>query len=233
LPPGLDRIAEWLPRNLAALDAALGPYLYRVDGLGVIAADRQAGQVPSPGLWIRAVAFCLVLSTLEEKTKGTKHEAEKSREPYHTESARIPRVPYQVGNMFTCPSCGSTRVSDPDASCPDCGARTDPEERIASWLEGPAGIERPGAVAAEPVCTACGYAGDMIVDADRGVVTCPACLVAIPPRRDAKASKVVRVLECPGCGQGIGLSEADARKTVICPSCSYFLGAVPVRGGAG
>ncbi len=130
--------------------------------------------------------------------------------------------------MPTCPACGSNNVRDADASCPDCGTRTDAESRIASWLEGPP----PERVAAESVCTACGYSGEMIVESARGAVTCPACLVAIPPGRDATSSRVIRVVECPGCGQGIGLSEADSTKTVICPSCSYFLGAVTGRAGA-
>jgi hypothetical protein len=133
--------------------------------------------------------------------------------------------------MSVCPSCGSARTGEGDA-CPDCGTRTDPEARIASWLEAPSGTGRQQAAVAESFCTACGYAGDMIVDAAGGVVTCPACLVAIPPRRDERTSKVVRVVECPGCGHGIAVSEADAGKTVICPSCSYFLGALPARDGA-
>ncbi len=134
--------------------------------------------------------------------------------------------------MSICPSCGSAFIAEGDV-CPACGARTDPEARIASWLRTPCGTGRPEPVAVDPVCTACGYAGEMIVDADRGVVTCPACLVAIPPRRDAGSPKVIDVVQCPGCGQGIGLSEADSGKTIICPSCSYFLGAVPRQGRIG
>jgi hypothetical protein len=64
----------------------------------------------------------------------------------------------------------------------------------------------------------------MIVDAQKGSTTCPACSVVIPPRRVAAASRVVRVVECPECGQGIGLAKEDEGKTVICPGCSCFLG---------
>jgi hypothetical protein len=56
MPLGLDRIAESLSGNLAALDAALGQYLDRVDDLGDIAADMVAGARPVAWMMGAAVA---------------------------------------------------------------------------------------------------------------------------------------------------------------------------------
>lgn len=126
--------------------------------------------------------------------------------------------------MLLCPFCGSTKPGAGAPGCPDCGTRLDAEDQIASWLDAPP--EAPGRrpVSPVPVCTACGYEGDMIVEGDRGGTTCPACFVVIQPRRTEAATRVVRVIECPECGRSIGLAREDAARTVICPGCSCFLG---------
>ncbi|HEY2302732.1 MAG TPA: hypothetical protein VGH66_12620 [Acidimicrobiales bacterium] len=131
--------------------------------------------------------------------------------------------------MPTCPLCGSTRLGDGDPACPDCGARLDEEALIASWLDAPAAAGKPQEASAEPSCTACGYAGELVIDAATGATSCPACLVVIPSRRDEGTVKVARVIKCPECGQDIGLAKGDEGKTVICPGCSCFLGTFDVR----
>ena len=128
--------------------------------------------------------------------------------------------------MPTCPSCGSTCLGEGDAVCLVCGTRVDSEAQIASWLDAPDTTPGRQPDGPESVCTACGYAGDMIVGPG---TTCPACLVVIPPRR-TESTRVVRVVECPECGQGIGLTREDAGKTVVCPGCSCFLGTFAVGG---
>lgn len=124
--------------------------------------------------------------------------------------------------MPACASCGSTKLGD-DA-CLDCGAGLEAEDRIAAWLEVSHESPAPTTAVPSPACTACGYEGEMIVDAERGGTTCPACLVVIPARRTEAASKVARVVECPECGRSIGLAKEDEGKTVVCPGCSCFLG---------
>jgi hypothetical protein len=134
--------------------------------------------------------------------------------------------------MTACPSCGSTNLGD--ASCLDCAAPLDAEARIAAWLDAPRDAPPPVPRLPSPTCTACGYEGEMVVD-DRGGTTCPACLVVVPARRTEATVKVMRVVECPGCGRSIGVAKEDERKTVICPGCSYFLGTIdvaPSRRGA-
>jgi DNA-directed RNA polymerase subunit RPC12/RpoP len=132
--------------------------------------------------------------------------------------------------MIACASCGSTNLGE-DA-CLDCGAALDAEARIAAWLDGPASsraepVPGPGPVAG---CSACGYEGEMLVDAALGstTTTCPACGVVIPARRTDAPARVTRVVACPECGREIGLSREDAGKTVICPGCSSFLGTLDV-----
>jgi hypothetical protein len=117
--------------------------------------------------------------------------------------------------MAICRTCGHEATEDHICDRPG------EEARIASWLDTPAADER-GAPSPEVGCTACGFAGDLIDDS--GVMTCPACLVVIPSRRVEAVVKVARVIVCSECGCEIGLAEGDEGKSVICPSCSCFLG---------
>ena len=59
-----------------------------------------------------------------------------------------------------------------------------------------------------------------------------------PPRQVADAPADARVedapvpprnIDCPNCGRAIEVHDLDAGKSVICPSCNYFLGCMKKR----
>ena len=136
--------------------------------------------------------------------------------------------------MLTCPSCGEATPGS--GSCPRCGGNLpDPvDDFIASWM---AAADSPGPRRAEDVeCRDCGYSGEM--STVEGRLVCPACGARHPPRQVADAPAAARVedvpvpardIDCPNCGRAIEVHDVDAGKSVICPSCNYFLGCMKKR----
>lgn len=149
-------------------------------------------------------------------------------------AAEAPRSPL----MPTCPSCGGATDEAPPGrdSCPRCrGSLPAPaDDFIASWKD-PA--DSPELRRAEDVeCRACGYSGAMNTVQDH--LICPACGASDPrrrvedapvPARVADAPVEPEVIECPNCGRAIEVQDVEAGKSVLCTSCSAFLGCMKKR----
>jgi hypothetical protein len=139
----------------------------------------------------------------------------------------------------TCEACGvagSILVADEAnlPGCPRCDGRLSVrarggaerstrvrgfDEEIVAWVSEPYAAA-PVYPDQEVVCRACGWAGVMPFDSDRGDSICPACLAVYwlkpPPGH--------RSVACPGCGQPVEFSDLDRGRTILCPACNYFLG---------